>query len=596
MKSVSSLPLLFDPQFFSSLYQSWIKNDPSLRATQGKVINIFCLIMISINPFLGFFNFWLSYKIYGIISLVTLVILLVNKFNYFAFSRWLFIAGLYALVLLISVSEPNGVLLFLFFLISLGITVLLFSIKEKWTLIALLFGIFIIFEVVQLSDFSLNKHIENEIGLNDTSFIINISCLLLSVALAIYYLISIYERSEKKLLMLVSDLQAKEGKIVLQNERLIKLNSDLLISQESLVKSQYFLNIIIDNLPVMLFVKDAEDLRIIRINKTGENLLQCKEEDLLFKKDTQIFPLEQATLFNQTDRKVLAEGITIETEEYLTSKNNVTHIVNTKKVPIYDARGEALYLLGISEDITQRKKAEEVLNSTLAELQTRNHELDNYVYRVSHDLRAPLCSIQGLVNLAKMEADPGAIKEHLTLIEQSLGKADRFILSILHHSKLLNTDIKPQLISFKELISSCAEEFKLVPGAEKLSINTTLEGKTDFFNDEFRVMLIVRNLLSNAYKFVIPASENPFIKFTIHTCPKEVRITVADNGCGIEAQFLDKIFDMFYRANEKSDGNGLGLYIVKQSIEKMNGTIRVESTINKGTVFHITLPNLGVNS
>ena len=221
-----------------------------------------------------------------------------------------------------------------------------------------------------------------------------------------------------------------------------------------------------------------------------------------------------------------------------------------------------------------------------------NSELDNYLYKASHDLRAPLTSMLGIVNLSKKEKDPVVLEEYLDLQEQCIKKLDDHIQQILNLSKNVKTRIAAEQISFKCIIHEVFEELSFYEDAfrTRKTINITGSGD-DFFSDRYRLKIIFNNLISNALRY---SSGNPDAEISIHILisKHEAKITVRDNGQGIPSKHLDKIFEMFYRATERSSGSGLGLYIVKEMIDKLGGKIQVESEPGKFTEISFSLPNL----
>lgn len=240
----------------------------------------------------------------------------------------------------------------------------------------------------------------------------------------------------------------------------------------------------------------------------------------------------------------------------------------------------------------ERQQAEEVLTCTLEELQKRNYELDNYVYKVSHDLRSPLCSILGLTNLARYEDDVNTVKHYVQMIENRVNKLDNFIQSILNHSRMLNAEVAIRPIEVTKLIDDCLEEFRFLPEWEEMKIDVQVNGDTIFHNDEFRVSIVLKNLISNAIKYRNSSAAGSIIRFTANIDRKQALISIEDNGIGIDPNYLPQVFDMFFRATSKSEGSGLGLYIVKQTVQQIGGKIAVESAVGEWTRFQITIPNL----
>jgi signal transduction histidine kinase len=249
-------------------------------------------------------------------------------------------------------------------------------------------------------------------------------------------------------------------------------------------------------------------------------------------------------------------------------------------------------MYGFARDITEKKQREEVLKNTLHELQVRNHELDNYVYKVSHDLRAPLCSVRGLIDLVKMEKEMTTVQHYVSLIENRINKSDQFILSIINHSKILNSQPQLQLINFEKIIEDGFEELKYIPNTLRIQKKITYHNHSPFYNDELRVSILLKNFISNSIKYLNPKIEPNFLNFTISTDSSKASLKIEDNGIGIEKELIPKMFDMFFRGTQLSEGSGMGLYIVKQTIEKMGGSVSVESEPGRGTTFMLILPNL----
>ncbi|MDJ1506859.1 sensor histidine kinase [Xanthocytophaga agilis] len=238
-----------------------------------------------------------------------------------------------------------------------------------------------------------------------------------------------------------------------------------------------------------------------------------------------------------------------------------------------------------------------VLEQTLLELKERNHELDNYVYKVSHDLRAPLASILGLLQLVDMEMvnkvpSVEQIKTYMELIQNRVHKADQFVQSVLMHSKSLNLTIQPKTIDFLDLIRESYSELQYMKNATTIDLQIEIDEDAVFQSDELFIGAVIKNFLSNAIKYQDTAKSHAYVRFEIQTNAREAIIHIKDNGIGIEDQYQSQIFNMFFRATAQSDGSGLGLYIVRQIITRLGGSLKMESRWGKGTMFTITLPNL----
>ncbi|MEO5976107.1 MAG: PAS domain S-box protein [Chryseolinea sp.] len=244
---------------------------------------------------------------------------------------------------------------------------------------------------------------------------------------------------------------------------------------------------------------------------------------------------------------------------------------------------ETIGIYGVYVDITERKRVEEELN-------VRNTELDNFVYKVSHDLRAPLSSILGLVNLAKLPGNTDNPMDYIDIIGSKVDHLDHFIGDVLSHSKNLKIDISTMQVNFKEIIEDTFSDLNYLEGAKGIARLIKIEG-IEFYSDPWRIAEILRNLISNAIKYRKLDQVTSEIGIKISVDHLRAEISFVDNGIGIDEFNLAKVFEMFYRATEQSDGSGIGLYIVKNAVEKLGGQITLSSRVDHGTRFNIILPN-----
>ena len=244
---------------------------------------------------------------------------------------------------------------------------------------------------------------------------------------------------------------------------------------------------------------------------------------------------------------------------------------------------QTIGIYGVYVDITHRKRVEE-------ELKIRNTELDNFVYKVSHDLRAPLSSVLGLVNLARLPGNTDDPMDYIGIIGEKVASLDHFIGDVLSHSKNLKMEVNINRVDIGKIIEDTFRELSYLEGAVGLKRHIKIEG-IDFYSDQWRISEIFRNLVSNAIKYRQIENADPEVTIKIHIDHLRADISFSDNGIGIEAKNLSKIFEMFFRATEQSDGSGIGLYIVRNAVEKLGGQISVASRPGQGTRFNIILPN-----
>jgi PAS domain S-box-containing protein len=244
------------------------------------------------------------------------------------------------------------------------------------------------------------------------------------------------------------------------------------------------------------------------------------------------------------------------------------------------------------EDITQLKRSQLKLIEKNRDLQKVNSELDSFVYRVSHDLRAPLTSILGLISLMRIETSQEKVGEYIGLQEKSILKLDLFIKEIINLSRNSRLGITVSEIDFEDLVNEIYESQHYSSSSDNIQRLVEVEDGIHFFTDRQRLSIILNNLISNGLKYVNPNEANPFVKVKVSSLEEKCLIEVIDNGIGISETYLPKIFEMFFRATQEFSGSGLGLYIVKETVEKLKGKITVKSKMRQGSVFKVVLPNL----
>ncbi|MBK6264167.1 PAS domain S-box protein [Marivirga sp. S37H4] len=249
------------------------------------------------------------------------------------------------------------------------------------------------------------------------------------------------------------------------------------------------------------------------------------------------------------------------------------------------------YFDGAIRDVTAIKSAQQKLKNQNIQLKKLNSELDSFVYSASHDLKAPLSSVRGLINLAKNEKEKDKLSYYLDLIDTSITKLDNFIQDIINLSRNSRQAIIKEEIDFNELVNETFSNFKYLPNFDKIEKVVTIDPSIQFYSDKRRLLIIFNNLVSNSIRYYNPSANTPFIKINIEKEGNQTMISVADNGVGIEKQYLKKIFEMFFRASESSNGSGIGLYIVKETIDKLKGKVSVKSEPGIGSIFQIKLPN-----
>jgi signal transduction histidine kinase len=245
----------------------------------------------------------------------------------------------------------------------------------------------------------------------------------------------------------------------------------------------------------------------------------------------------------------------------------------------------------LNEEIHNRKQTEENLQRANQELSKRNTELDNFVYSVSHDLRAPIASVLGLTNLAKKDLDVVMKDIYLDKIHSSAMLQDDFIKEILDQSRNSRLEIRREEIRFQPLIEDTFDQLKFATSTGKsVEKIITVNQNKPFYCDQWRLKVILNNIISNSIRY--RNGKDPVIKINVDVSDQMVKLQIQDNGKGIAKEHLDKVCKMFYRATDDGAGSGLGLYIVKEAIDKLHGFIRIDSEVGKGTMVTLEIPEV----
>lgn len=239
----------------------------------------------------------------------------------------------------------------------------------------------------------------------------------------------------------------------------------------------------------------------------------------------------------------------------------------------------------VEENLKSEKNRVENINN---ELKQANEELDRFVYSVSHDLSAPLKSIKGLVTISKME--PLSAGQFIDKIDKSVDRLEDFITEVLDYSRTNRKQLVYEELHLKEILEEINAKFEFLPNFSRIQFAYELQVHT-LSSDRFLLKVALSNLISNAIKYQKKLGDHiPSVTFKSSEKDGQLLFTITDNGEGIREEYKSKLFNMFYRGTASSTGSGLGLYIAKEAIQKLGGTIQVDSTWGEGSVFSIYLP------
>lgn len=321
--------------------------------------------------------------------------------------------------------------------------------------------------------------------------------------------------------------------------------------------------------------------QFIYLNQGFSNLFEYESEEAFEIQPSLLFPSGLIERLHKTKR--------IQGEEVVLQKADGTKfygLVSIQQCPEFMCKQ---YYDGSIADITRIKRQKQTLRKTNKKLKLLNEELDLFVYKSSHDLKAPIKSLKGLINLSILDSDNRGV--YIGKLRQSVERIDNFTDDVLNHYKNSRAEKKYELVDLKGVVEKSIDMMRYSIGFENIEINTYSTNELGFYSDLMRIEILIFNLISNAIKFHNPKQRKPYIDIRLTTTEKYTNIQITDNGIGIDESYHLNVFKMFFRASQIAQGSGLGLYTVKVIVKKLNGQIEMESKIDEGTSFTITLPN-----
>ena len=255
--------------------------------------------------------------------------------------------------------------------------------------------------------------------------------------------------------------------------------------------------------------------------------------------------------------------------------------------------GSNLYVTAVVNDITERKLGEDILRRKNIDLEKKNKELDDFIYNISHEIKAPVSTMMGLTEVYRYELKDDAALDFIEHMDRAIKRLDDYIHNIITFADTAKPTLFPDQIDFKNIVENMFDFCRQREAIQKpIKTMLVVKGDTPFKTDKGRLKIILEHLITNAFQYHSPERKESYVKVCIDKTTPHIKVTVEDNGMGIDDRFLDKIFNMYFRGNYTSKGSGLGLYIAKEAIEKLGGKITVNSTIYEGTSFHFEIPNL----
>ncbi|MBX2877137.1 MAG: PAS domain-containing protein [Saprospiraceae bacterium] len=368
-----------------------------------------------------------------------------------------------------------------------------------------------------------------------------------------------------------------------------------------LLQREKLLQLVLDNIPSYVFWKDRHSVYMGCNQNFATSAGFESPTDIIGKTDFDMpWSKEESLFFRKVDKAVMDSGqAQINFEEPQTIKDGSMRWLRTSKIPLFDAAGKVIGILGAYEDITERKLMElqliernKMLEHVNRKLEIANVDLEQFAYATSHDLQEPLRMIGGFIGLfemkyAKVLDEEG--KEYLHFIKDGAARMSKLIRQILTYSKLEESEVQFQNTSIQDLLDEVFHDLQTLIVEKQVKIALTVPDFQIYCQPE-RIKMLFSNLIINGIKF--NESRVPEVSLQLEDKNNEWIFTLSDNGIGIDAEFQDYIFKPFKRLNtrQKFPGSGVGLSICKRIINLHGGNIWISSNQPKGTSFHFTLP------
>ena len=360
--------------------------------------------------------------------------------------------------------------------------------------------------------------------------------------------------------------------------------TDRLHQEDALKQSEQKYRTLVEKMNEGLILTDNDETILFVNNRLCEILGRDKKE-LLGYRSYEVLGSGEASQIIKNKTALRLKGISDQYELQLQHKNGDTIWVLVAGAPYIDSNGDAIGTIAIITDITDRK-------STEIKLQEKNNELDAFVYKASHDLKGPLASIIGVTNIARDEVKLPEATRYFDLISKSTERLDNILSELLDVTRINKAQLNYEPINIPFIIDDIINSLKHLPKSQHIDFQKDIHINNGFQSDKKLLTSILQNLIVNSINYHDPKAQPPVVRVSVKEKFKnKIEFQVSDNGQGIPTRMQQKVFEMFYRGNTQSKGSGLGLYIVKNSIEKLQGSCELQSEPGSGTTFSFVLPN-----
>ena len=361
---------------------------------------------------------------------------------------------------------------------------------------------------------------------------------------------------------------------------------------ERMLTLKTFYESVLNHSPSQKFVFNAEGRLLFSSEPPKEGALWW---DTMSK--TSVFEIEEHQVSARTQKMILAIKQAVSTHQIVRVEDtgvleDGTEVEFLQSVlPYLNVTGTLEHIIVTGVDISELKKVQDAVNRKNEELRKINAELDNFVYSISHDLRSPLLSIKGIVSLIMHSPEiDEKNRKYLEMVDGSATRLDGTIQEILEYSRSSRLDIAHESFDVVSMVQQSFHDLRFSAQGQ-LELQLDIESSPVIYTDRSRMSVLLKNIIGNSIKYR-RKDKDSFVRFSLKRSGDSVIMQVSDNGEGIDAAHLDKIFTMFFRGTTSSIGTGLGLYICKEIVNKLNGELAVTSTLGEGTTMTITIPEI----
>ncbi|RIV36492.1 PAS domain S-box protein [Flagellimonas lutimaris] len=378
----------------------------------------------------------------------------------------------------------------------------------------------------------------------------------------------------------------KDGKVI-KVFGTIKDIHDQEIAETRIKEHQQLLSTLVDSLPLNVYVKDLESRKVL-VNKGECNYFDKRVEELIGKTDFDLYGEKDAQISREEDIQVMKNLTPIIGKETVSTLNGKTTHFLTSKIPHFDLEGKVCGLIGMSLDITAMKKKQEELCNLINITSMQNQKLISFAHIVSHNLRSHSANFSMLLGFLNSEKDPQERKRIIDMLTQA---SDNLLETLGNLNQVVDINTKTaetkKPLNLQNNIVKVLENFSALLDKDDSQIINNVEENIEVSCIPAYLDSIILNLVSNAVKYKSP---NRTLLITINAVKSTegVLLSISDNGMGIDLdKYRDKIFGMYKTFHNRKDAKGFGLYLVKNQIEAMGGSITVQSEVDKGTTFNV---------